>query len=63
MADYVYFIKEGEFEITKRIKTKLDKPFSPKHVSPSPLLKTLELHVSIIGGNQILGLEDLHKDK
>lgn len=30
LADHVYFIKEGEFEITKSVKTKLDKTTTQK---------------------------------
>ncbi|CDW91734.1 cyclic nucleotide-binding domain containing protein [Stylonychia lemnae] len=55
VADVVYFIKEGEFE------TKLDKVTVQK--GQTTLLKNIEVKVSIIGPNQIIGLDDLNKEK
>jgi CRP-like cAMP-binding protein len=60
LGDGIYFIKDGEFEVTKSLKTRLEKTTITKgHCS---LLKTIEIKVSIIGANQIIGLEDMVKN-
>lgn len=59
-ADGIYFIKEGEFEISKSHKVTLDKGLAK---FTGRLLKTQELKVSIIGKNQVIGLDDLSKDQ
>lgn len=61
LVDHIYFVKEGEFEITKTVKTKLDKTTTQK--GQPTLLKTVSVKVSIIGPNQIIGLDELNKDK
>lgn len=61
-AEFVYFTKEGEFEVSKRIQTKLSKVPGTQKVN-SNMMKNVDIKVSIIGPNQIIGLEDLHKDK
>ena len=59
IANGLYFIKEGEFEISTKHRTYMG-TLTPK-VSGS-LLKTQEMKISIIGPNSCIGLEDLQKD-
>lgn len=59
IANGIFFIKEGEFEISTKHKTYMD-TYSPK-VS-SRLLKSKDMKISIIGANSCIGLEDIQKD-
>jgi CRP-like cAMP-binding protein len=59
IATGIYFIKEGEFEITTKHKTYMD-TYSPK-VS-GRLLKTKDMKISIVGTNSCVGLEDMQRD-
>ena len=56
IANGMFFIKDGEFEISTKHKTYMD-TYSPK-VS-GRLLKTKDMKISIIGANSCIGLEDL----
>lgn len=78
VADGIYFIKEGEFEVnflsdlfilqvSKKLQTKLDQigaVASPSkgQANGANLQKIKDIKVSIIGPNDIIGLEDMIKN-
>lgn len=55
-ANGMFFVKDGEFEISTKHKTYMDST-SPKLANK--LLKTKDIKISIIGVNSCIGLEDL----
>ena len=60
VADGIYFIKEGELEHSVKHKMSNSDVFSAKKLR---IQKVSELRLSIVGKNQVIGLDDLKKDQ